>query len=80
LVSEGRFGLIIANPIMREKYAGAIRKSLLEGTFESIVDFGDTNVFDGVERETVVLIWEKSQAPDGHEIVRYDPESIVAAP
>jgi Eco57I restriction-modification methylase/N-6 DNA Methylase len=78
LVPGGRFGLILANPIMREKYATALRGELLEGTFESVVDFEDTNVFEDVARETVVLIWEKTPAPEGHEIVVYDPVSIVS--
>ena len=77
LVPGGRFGLIVANPIMREKYGEALRAQLLNGTFESVVDFGDTNVFEGVSRETVVLIWEKTPASDDHEIVLYDPTSIV---
>jgi Eco57I restriction-modification methylase/N-6 DNA Methylase len=77
LVSGGRLGVIVANPIMREKYASALRAQLLNGTFESIVDFGDTNVFEGVARETVVLIWQKSPAPAGHQIVVHNPESIV---
>jgi len=77
LVPGGRFGLIVANPIMREKYGGHLRRQLLSGTFESVVDFGDTNVFEGVSRETVVLVWQKTPAPEGHEIILYDPESIV---
>jgi len=77
LVPGGRFGLIVANPIMREKYGSALRAELLKGTFESIVDFGDTNVFEGVSRETVVLIWENTPADREHEIVLYDPQSIV---
>jgi hypothetical protein len=77
LASDGRFGLIVANPIMREKYGGHLRRQLLHGRFESVVDFGDTNVFEGVSRETVVLVWQKTLPPDGHEIVLYDPKSIM---
>jgi hypothetical protein len=79
LVPDGRFGLIVANPVMREKYADALRAQLLLGTFESVVDFGDTNVFENVARETVVLIWQKTPPPNGHQITLYDPESIVEA-
>jgi hypothetical protein len=78
LVPNGRFGLIVANPIMREKYAHALRAQLLRGTFESIVDFGDTNVFEAVARETVVLIWQKTSPPEGHEVALYDPQSMIS--
>jgi hypothetical protein len=76
LIPGGRFGLIVANPLMREKYAQAIREKLLEGTIESVVDFGDTNVFEGVSRETVVMVWQKSPAGEDHQIALHDPESI----
>lgn len=76
LLPGGRFGLIVANPLMREKYAQAIREKLLEGTIESVVDFGDTNVFEGVSRETVVMVWQKTPAEEDHQVALYDPESI----
>lgn len=76
LLPGGRFGLIVANPLMREKYATAVRRKLLEGTIESIVDFGDTNVFEGVSRETVVMVWQKTPPEGGHQITLYDPRSI----
>ncbi|MGH2964472.1 MAG: Eco57I restriction-modification methylase domain-containing protein [Solirubrobacterales bacterium] len=76
LVAGGIFGIIVANPIMRERYAEALRVSLLGGTFLKVVDFGDENVFDRVSRETVVLVWRATTAEPGHLIEQVEPESI----
>jgi hypothetical protein len=78
VVPSGRFGIIVANPLMREKYAAALRRSLLEGTIVSVTDFGSANVFDGVARETVCLIWENVPASDDHQVILHDPEAVVA--
>lgn len=72
----GVFGLIVANPLMREKYAEGLRGQLLKGTILSVTDFEDTNVFEGVARETVVMVWEKTTASDDHEVVVHDAEAV----
>ena len=79
LVPNGVFGIIVANPVMRERYAEALRAELLSGRFLAVVDFGEANVFQDVARETVVLIWQKTPAAPDHLIDLYDPDSIVAA-
>lgn len=78
LVDNGLFGIIVANPIMRERYAEALRKDLLGGRFLKIVDFGETNVFEGVSRQTVVIIWQKAVADHDHAIEIVDPDYILA--
>ena len=77
LRDDGLFGIIVANPLMREKYAEAVRGELLQGTILSIVDFGDHNVFEGVARETVVMVWRKTAPPPLHEVVLHDPEGVL---
>jgi TaqI-like C-terminal specificity domain/Eco57I restriction-modification methylase/N-6 DNA Methylase len=75
---DGYLGMIVANPLARERYAEAIREKLLAGTFISVVDFGDQNVFEGVARETMIFVWQRREAPEGHEIVVFQPEPIAA--
>jgi hypothetical protein len=77
LVPNGMLGIIVANPLMREKYAAALRGSLLQGTLLSFVDFGSTNVFEGVARETVVMVWRNAPPADDHEVVLYDADSVL---
>jgi hypothetical protein len=79
LVSNGIFGIIVANPIMRERYAESLRAGLLEGQFLKIIDFGEENVFEGVARETVVLIWRNAEPGPDHLVEVVDPRAVLSA-
>jgi hypothetical protein len=79
LVEDGIFGIIVANPIMRERYAERLRAGLLEGQFLKIIDFGEENVFEGVARETVVLVWRKAEPEPDHLIEVVDPRVVLSA-
>ena len=61
----GRLGVVLPNPVQREKYAEALRIALLDGRFDLVVDYGAANMFTDVSRESVVYIWENRPAqPD----------------
>jgi hypothetical protein len=79
LVEGGLFGIIVANPVMRERYAEALRKQLLTGSFIKVVDFDETNVFEGVARQTVVLVWQRTAPAHDHRIEIIDASEILAA-
>jgi hypothetical protein len=75
---DGLLGMIVANPLARERYSEALRQKLLTGTFISVVDFGSQNVFEAVARETIIFVWQRREPPDGHEITLFAPEPIAA--
>jgi len=59
----GNHSFILPNPVLREKYATALRKSLLSDySLQSILGFGEENVFEDVSRQCVVYIVRKDAA------------------
>nr|WP_250137897.1 TaqI-like C-terminal specificity domain-containing protein [Halorientalis salina] len=53
----GRHSFILPNLVLAEKYAKDLRRSILtDHTLESILDFGARNVFEDVERQSVIYI------------------------
>ncbi len=60
LNTGGVLCFIVPNPILKEKYAKATRKFLLENmTLDNILEFSDINVFENVSRRTTVFIAAK---------------------
>lgn len=54
---DGRHSFILPNPILTEKYATSLRKELLSNhAIESILSFDEINVFEEVDRQTIVYV------------------------
>jgi type I restriction-modification system DNA methylase subunit len=67
----GNHSFILPNPVLREKYATALRKSLLSDySLQSILGFGEVNVFDDVSRQCIVYVVRKDVAADGKQSLR----------
>lgn len=65
----GVLSYIMPNPVLREKYATETRKFLLtQMHISSLLEFSDTNVFEGVARRTTVLIAKKAPEKQNYEI------------
>ena len=75
----GKFSFIVPNAVSREKYANPLRKFLLEKTqIESIISFGEENVFTGVSRQTVAPVFTKQRPElDEHDVHIVDPSEVV---
>ena len=57
LRKSGVLSYILPNPVLREKYATALRRFLLEKmTMDSLLVFDESNVFADVSRKTAVLV------------------------
>jgi hypothetical protein len=67
----GMLGLILPNPVARERYATALRARLLSGRFSVALDFGEENAFAGVSRECVIYIWQNTAPSDDETIALY---------
>ena len=80
----GRLGVVLPNPVQREKYAEQLRSGLLDGRFELIVDFGASNMFAEVSRESVVYVWRRKVPSDDWtarvEVVTPDRTTILTIP
>jgi hypothetical protein len=62
-------GFILPNPVLREKYAVALREHMLKYlTLERIFSFGEANVFDEVSRQCIVYTLSK-RAPSSNQTV-----------
>jgi len=60
-VNCGYFSYILPNPVCREKYGIDIRKYILENTnIKAILTADERNVFEGVSRQSIVLILKNS--------------------
>lgn len=58
----GILSYILPNSILREKYATSLRKFLLgEMTVDSLLIFGESNVFENVSRKTAVFVIKKDK-------------------
>jgi len=76
----GRLGVILPNPIAREKYAAKLREHLLLlGRFDVAADYGTTNMFEGVSRESVAYVWERTPAEPDHLIDLLRPTGKAGA-
>ncbi len=57
---NGAISFIVPNPILKEKYAKAVREFLLNNmALDNILEFTDINVFENVSRRTTVFVATK---------------------
>ena len=65
----GRLGYISSNTFFKTGSGKPLREYLLnEATIESVVDFGDLQVFEGVTTYPAILILKRGAAPKGHDL------------
>lgn len=65
----GRLGYISSNTFFKTGSGKPLREYLLkEATIESVVDFGDLQVFEGVNTTPAILTMKRGLAPKGHEL------------
>ena len=65
----GRLGYISSNTFFKTRSGKPLRKYLLrEATIESVVDFGDLQIFEGVTTYPAILVLRRSPAPLKHEL------------
>ena len=65
----GRLGYISSNTFFKTGSGRPLREYLLrEATIESVVDFGDLQVFDGVTTYPAILTMKRGAAPKGHDL------------
>ncbi|UWF66296.1 MULTISPECIES: Eco57I restriction-modification methylase domain-containing protein [unclassified Brucella] len=65
----GRLGYISSNTFFKTGSGRPLREYLLkEATIESVVDFGDMQVFEGVTTYPAILTMKRGAAPKGHEL------------
>lgn len=65
----GRLGFISSNTFFKTGSGKPLREYLLrEATIESVVDFGDLQIFEGVTTYPAILTMKRGAAPKGHEL------------
>ena len=65
----GRLGYISSNTFFKTRAGRPLREYLLrEATIESVVDFGDLQVFEGVTTYSVIVVLRRSSASKEHEL------------
>ena len=65
----GRLGYISSNTFFKTGSGKPLREYLLkEAAIESVVDFGDLQVFEGVTTYPAILTMKRGVAPKGHEL------------
>lgn len=65
----GRLGYISSNTFFKTGSGRPLREYLLnEATIESVLDFGDLQVFQGVTTYPAILTMKRGAAPKGHEL------------
>lgn len=69
LKDGGKLGYIVPNTFMTRRYGEKLREYLLNFKIIHILDFGDSKVFDDATNYPAIVIVEKSQPPEGWEIL-----------
>ena len=65
----GRLGYISSNTFFKTRSGKPLRKYLLrEATIESVVDFGDLQIFEGVTTYPAIVVLRRSPATHEHEL------------
>jgi N-6 DNA Methylase/TaqI-like C-terminal specificity domain len=73
----GRLGYISSNTFFKTGSGKPLRKYLLgEATIESVVDFGDLQIFEGVTTYPAILTMKRGAAPKGHELRFWKVEAL----
>ncbi|TFW12163.1 type I restriction endonuclease subunit M [Brevundimonas intermedia] len=73
----GRLGYISSSTFLRNGSGRPLRDYLSKkSTIESIVDFGDLQIFDGVATLPIILTARRGAAPSGHELKFWQLEAV----
>ena len=73
----GRLGYISSNTFFKTGSGKPLREYLLkEATIESVVDFGDLQIFEGVTTYPAILTMKRGTAPKGHELRFWKVEAL----
>jgi len=73
----GRLGFISSNTFFKTGSGRPLREYLLrEAAIESVVDFGDLQVFEGVTTYPAILTMKRGAAPKGHELRFWKVEAV----
>lgn len=80
LKPNGRLGYISSNTFFKSGSGKPMREYLLkEATIESIVDFGDLQIFEGVTTYPAILTMKRRTAPKGHELRFWKVDALTEA-
>ncbi|MEQ8283444.1 MAG: N-6 DNA methylase [Parvibaculum sp.] len=73
----GRLGFISSNTFFKTGSGKPLREYLLrEATVESVVDFGDLQIFEGVTTYPAILTMRRGPAPKDHELRFWKVEAV----
>lgn len=76
----GRLGYISSNTFFKTRSGTPLREYLLrEATIESVVDFGDLQVFEGVTTYPAIVVLRRSPAPHDHELRFWKVDALPEA-
>ncbi|MGR3502502.1 Eco57I restriction-modification methylase domain-containing protein [Pseudaestuariivita sp.] len=76
----GRLGYISSNTFFKTGSGKPLRDYLLrEATLESVVDFGDLQVFEGVTTYPAILTMQRGAAPQGQELQFWKVDTLPEA-
>ncbi|MCA3458750.1 MAG: N-6 DNA methylase [Rhodobacter sp.] len=77
LKQGGRLGFISSNTFFKTGSGKPLRDYLRHNaTIESVVDFGDLQIFEGVTTYPAILTMKRGAAPNGHELLFWKVESV----
>ena len=78
LKEGGRLGYISSNTFFKTGSGKPLRQYLgREATLESVVDFGDLQVFEGVTTYPAILTMRRGTAPKGHEMQFWKVDALT---
>lgn len=76
----GRLGYISSNTFFKTRAGKPLRQYLLrEASIESVVDFGDLQVFEGVTTYPAIVVLRRSRAPQDHELRFWKVDALPEA-
>ncbi|MBI2058693.1 MAG: Eco57I restriction-modification methylase domain-containing protein [Nitrospirae bacterium] len=75
----GRFGMITSNKYLRAGYGEALRKYLKKQSVEKIIDFRDLPLFPEATAYPLVLIAQKENPVEGHQVKTLSVETMGEA-
>ena len=76
----GRMGYISSSTFFKTGSGKPLRQYLLrEATLETIVDFGDLQIFEGVTTYPAILTMQRGAPPKGHELQFWNIEKMPAS-
>ncbi|WP_019643580.1 Eco57I restriction-modification methylase domain-containing protein [Novispirillum itersonii] len=76
----GRLGYISSNTFFKTGSGKPLREYLLrEATLESVIDFGDLQIFEGVTTYPAILTMKRAVAPEGHDVQFWKVDALPEA-